>query len=87
MKVKVVDRELQDKLWGNGYRSIHQIIKVIEISDRCPLCGGLRGRPKLERFCENGEFYTVSTWRNPCGHLDRYCDVIQEASGGQHERR
>ena len=79
MDVLVPDRALQDQFWGNGYRSINQIIRRVTISDFCPKCGQKRGKPALKRFCEDGEWYDVSCWQNPCGHIDKYQDVIAEA--------
>ncbi|MBO6893424.1 MAG: hypothetical protein JJ866_15885 [Roseibium sp.] len=83
MQVTVVDRVLQDLLWGNGYRSINQVIRTVEISDRCPVCGGPRGEPRLVRYCEDDEWYDVSRWENPCGHLDTYANVLQETATNQ----
>ncbi len=37
------------------------------------------GRPVLTRQCEDREFHDVHTWRNPCGHIDRYSAVLREA--------
>lgn len=79
MKVIVVDRHLQSQLWGNGYRSIHEVIREIEVSTKCPVCGGPRGTPALRRFCEDGEWYDVHVWQNPCGHLDSYSNLLLEA--------
>lgn len=79
MQVTVVNRALQSSLWGNGYRSIRQVIETVEISDKCPVCGGPRGEAHLQRYCEDGEWYDVSRWTNPCGHLDKYADVLAEA--------
>lgn len=79
MIVTVVDRDAQHRLWGKGYNSIHQILRTIEIADTCPCCGGPRGQPYFHRLCEDGEWYDVSRWSNPCGHLDTYAAVIEEA--------
>lgn len=51
----------------------------VEISDNCPICGGKRGEPQERQYCEDGEFYTVDNWENPCGHLDKYKDVYNES--------
>lgn len=53
--------------------------RAIQISDKCPVCGGPRGEPVDKRFCEDGEWYSVNTWTNPCGHVDKYADVLREA--------
>ncbi|MFG5382843.1 hypothetical protein ACEWPN_16925 [Yoonia sp. R2-816] len=79
MDVSVLDRALQHRLWGKTYRSINQIIKRVTISDFCPKCGEKRGKPALRQFCEDGEWYDLSCWQNPCGHIDKYQDVIAEA--------
>lgn len=50
----------------------------VEISDNCPICGGKRGQPKEKYFCEDGEWYTVETWDNECGHVDKYKDCYFE---------
>ena len=73
MKVKVMYRNTMDG--GDGW-TYHAI--TVEIADTCPVCGGSRGKPHRKQYCEDGEWYTVDTWTNPCGHLDRYPDVIRE---------
>lgn len=52
---------------------------VIEIADTCPTCGGMRRWPVAHDFCEDGDFYTVSVWENPCGHVDSYKDCLIES--------
>ena len=80
LRVRVIDRALQRKLWGTpGYRSILDVLRVVEISATCPRCGGSRGEVRTERSCEDGQWYDVSRWENPCGHLDLYADVLREA--------
>jgi hypothetical protein len=78
MKVTVIDRDLQARLWGNGYQSINQVLVTRDISDSCPQCGQPRGTPHLERYCEDDEWYSVSRWENPCGHLDTYKTILDE---------
>lgn len=51
----------------------------IEIGDKCPICGGQRGKPHNHHFCEDGEWFDVDKWENPCGHVDKYKDVYFEA--------
>ncbi len=51
----------------------------IEISGKCPLCGRPRGKPYPFNFCEDGEWFTVDRWDNPCGHIDYYYNCIREA--------
>jgi len=52
---------------------------TVEISDNCPICGGKRGIPHSYNFCEDGEWFNVDRWDNPCGHIDKYGDVIRES--------
>lgn len=51
----------------------------VQISIKCPACGGDRGMPKPHHFCEDGDWMTVDAWENPCGHKDLYADVLREA--------
>lgn len=78
MQVTVVDRARMDTLYGQP-RFPGVIRRTVEINDKCPSCGGPRGKPQKARYHEWGEFYYVDNWTNPCGHLDRYSDVLQEA--------
>ncbi|HGS4936979.1 TPA: hypothetical protein ACMDTC_004283 [Vibrio parahaemolyticus] len=52
---------------------------TVEIGDRCPKCGSLRGKPKWLRQCEDGEYFDVQVWDNDCGHVDAYKEVFNEA--------
>ncbi len=52
----------------------------VEIADACPICGGPRGLPVLRPFMEDGAPYSVHCWQNPCGHVDFYGVVAQEAA-------
>ena len=80
MRVTVIDRDFISKAWGNGYRSIAQALATIDIPDTCTVCGGPRGEPRMQRQCEDGEWFDVSRWDNPCGHVDAYRDVLKEAA-------
>ncbi|MFJ5038023.1 hypothetical protein [Streptomyces parvulus] len=60
-----------------GYEGVR--IVDVEVSARCPQCGGPRG-PKVEhRFRRDGEYFTCDRWMNPCGHVDQYDAVLEEA--------
>jgi len=50
----------------------------IEIADNCPVCGAKRGDPHPRSYCEDGEWYTVDNWENPCGHIDTYQMAYRE---------
>ena len=67
MQVTVMDRSTY---WGTV---------TIEISDNCPTCGKPRGKPYGFNFYEDGEWYWVNRWDNPCGDIDYYSDCIKEA--------
>ena len=77
MKVRVRDRRAEGARWGHGGPLV--MLRTVEIADRCPTCGGPRGEPALRRYCEDGEWYDVSRWDNPCGHIDLYDDILREA--------
>ena len=77
MKVTIPDRAKQRQMWGSPGLN-HVPMQTLEVSDKCPRCGGPRGEPFDYRFCEDGDWYTVSKWANPCGHIDHYSDVIQQ---------
>ena len=74
MKVTVMYRN--NWFGGNGWTYYP---KTVEISNCCPVCGKLRGKPKPYNFCEDGTWYTVDKWINPCGHIDFYKDCLIEA--------
>jgi len=52
---------------------------TVNISKVCPVCGGPRGIPTWQTFCEDGEWLSVNIWTNDCGHVDLYKDVLTEA--------
>ena len=72
MIVNVIQRNATD---------LNMKIITLKISPFCPICGEKRGKPEQKSFCEDGEWYVCDTWNNPCGHVDLYKDVIQEAQG------
>ncbi len=74
MKVKVMYRN--NWFGGDGWTYYPM---TIEISNKCPICNGLRGKPYLYRFCEDGEWFVVNRWNNSCGHIDFYKNCILEA--------
>ena len=82
MTVTVRDRAAEARYWGRGLGGV--ILRTVTIAASCPRCGGPRGKPRVVRGCEDGEYYWVHTWDNPCGHIDHYRAVLAEAqeSGG-----
>lgn len=45
----------------------------------CPKCGAPRGEVKNGRSYDGSCVLICDTWQNPCGHIDKYCDVKKEA--------
>ena len=78
MKVTVRDRSAESA-WGSG--PINPCVVTVEIADNCPVpgCGAKRGEPRHLRQCDDGAWYSVQVWDNPCGHVDMYEAVVREA--------
>lgn len=74
MKVRVMYRN--NYFGGDGW--IYYPVTV-EIGDRCPVCNSERGKPVPYNFCEDGEWFVVDRWKNPCGHIDYYPEVLKES--------
>lgn len=47
----------------------------------CPICGKLRGQIKRVKSYDGSLWMICDGWDNPCGHIDRYADVRDEAIG------
>lgn len=78
LTVTIRDRATENANWGQpGLFS--PVLRTVTISDRCPICDGPRGEPAKRPFYEDGVSFAVDCWTNPCGHLDRYADVLNEA--------
>ncbi|QKW07012.1 hypothetical protein HUT18_11955 [Streptomyces sp. NA04227] len=65
-----------DRGTGSGYVGVS--VRSIVLSAECPRCGGPRGSAVPQRFHEDGDWYTVDKWDNPCGHVDTYTSVLAE---------
>jgi len=76
MTVTVRDRS-SEAPWGHGLTS--PCVRTVAISATCPKCGGERGEPRNLNQFDDGAYYSVDTWTNPCGHVDYYRDVLAEA--------
>ena len=76
MTVTVRDRLSES--WGSGRGAV--VTRKVTISAYCPKCGQQRGEPKGMNLCDDGEWYWVQAWVNPCGHVDYYTDVLAEAT-------
>jgi hypothetical protein len=78
MTVTVRDQSAEAP-WGSGLTN--PVTRTVTISALCqvPGCGTRRGEPRGHNSCDDGAYYWVQVWDNPCGHVDRYEDVIAEA--------
>lgn len=55
--------------------------KTINADWHCPVCGEIMGEPHDTMQCEDGEWFSVSRWENPCGHLCTY-GMLKEIEEG-----
>jgi hypothetical protein len=76
MTVTVRDRAAESP-WGSGWTT--PVTSTVTISAFCSTCGQRRGEPQGLNSCDDGAFYWVQIWHNPCGHQDTYVDVLAEA--------
>lgn len=76
MTVTVRDRSAEPP-WGHGLS--RPVTREITISTTCPVCGGQRGEPFGLNQYDDGDWYWVNVWINPCGHIDSSEDVLAEA--------
>lgn len=55
-------------------------VKKIRISAFCPKCGQPRGKVFSHdmRSYDGSRYVICDGWKNPCGHVDYYCDVAKE---------
>jgi hypothetical protein len=67
----------------NGYAGN---LITAEISDKCPVCGGPRGEAYNGFSYDGSQRLTVTCWKNPCGHIDLYQDVVKEIARAAMER-
>lgn len=77
MTVTVRDNAAEAAAWGHGRGG--PVIRKVTISAFCPRCGQRRGEPRGLNSCDDGDYFWVQIWDNPCGHVDMYEDVITEA--------
>lgn len=64
--------------WGSG--PTNPVVRTVTISADCRVCGERRGQPRNLNQHEDGVWYSIDVWDNPCGHVDRYEDVVAEAA-------
>lgn len=53
---------------------LHGVTNVC-VNWECPTCGAPMGEPVLRNYSEDGEYFSVHNWENPCGHLCKYGDL------------
>jgi len=49
----------------------------------CPTCGRPRGEIKKTVSYDGSRYLPCDGWDNPCGHVDKYSDVIFEAANNE----
>lgn len=76
MEVTIRDRSAEPP---QGSGPLRVAVRTAVIDDNCPQCGGPRGEPQGLNQHEDGIWYRVQIWDNPCGHVDSYRKVVQEA--------
>jgi hypothetical protein len=52
----------------------------VTIKDTCPICGQQRGQSTQGTSYDGSRRLSVDTWENPCGHVDKYSAVREEAA-------
>lgn len=72
--------------WFGGDGWTYYAVRI-KISDKCPVCGGDRGKPRSTNYCEDGEWRMLDNWKNPCGHIDYYKQCYLEAQGIKEQAR
>jgi hypothetical protein len=77
MTVTIRDRAAEAR-WGSG--PTNPAIRKVVISATCPRCGARRGEPRGLNQHDDGAWYWVQVWDNPCGHVDMYAAVAREAA-------
>jgi hypothetical protein len=53
--------------------------KNVILKWECPVCGMPRGKPAEGRSYDGSRILYCHTWINPCGHIDKYAAVREEA--------
>lgn len=51
----------------------------VELSWKCPKCGKPRGEVKQGYSFDGSHKLYCDRWKNPCGHVDKYETVREEA--------
>jgi hypothetical protein len=51
----------------------------VRLTWTCSVCGGPRGAINTVRSYDGSRILYVDGWTNPCGHVDRYDKIREEA--------
>ena len=54
-------------------------ITKVKLEWICPICRKPRGEIKNVRSYDGSRYLHCDGWENPCGHIDKYSDVREEA--------
>lgn len=57
-----------------GYQKI-----TVRLIWRCPVCGEPRGTISTVESYDGSRKLSCDGWINPCGHVDKYTKVVEEA--------
>ena len=60
------------------HEGFHKV--TVTIMDQCPVCGGPRGKVYPTRSYDGSRVLHCDGWDNPCGHVDKYSAVRDEAA-------
>lgn len=60
-----------------NHEGFHSMMVTLEWV--CPRCGGPRGEPFDTVSYDGSRRLHCDGWRNPCGHVDKYAAVREEA--------
>lgn len=82
IEVTVVDRDLLNACWSSpGLFSMNRYLKTLTIPRFTPQ-GERRFDPVLRRFCEDGDYYSVSQWTLDSGRMETYKEVLELSRAG-----
>lgn len=59
------------------HEGIHRV--KVKLNWFCPICGQPRGDIKKVKSYDGSLWMICDGWDNPCGHVDRYVNVVSEA--------
>jgi hypothetical protein len=75
MKMKKVVRVVDRSTWGTSQP--YPLIREIEVEWKCPVCNETMGETKEHVFYENGDTHVCDVWKNKCGHVVKYEDLLK----------